>query len=183
MQLLNRTLLPSLEDEELAGLAIDALAARMDQILETNYLERYGADHLDSWPVDAKQWLRPRPGMLVATTTFATFTSERQRRVLQRFFATLVQTELTYATLGLMNQAVFDEQYDGGESLRSPATRITMSALEQYTVISSRIIVENLLDLIHDLGTGQPLPTDVRSRLKTFRNWLVRSAGSNPYVY
>jgi hypothetical protein len=169
-------------EDQLDALSVPDLAIRMDQIIETNQLERYGRDYFVLFPEQARRALHPTVTDFLRTAIVRSCDESRQRRLAYRFFACMVQRDLTMAAGGLMNAAVYTPDYDVAVSSRSPRVRFNQAALEQYVIISSRMLAENLLELIYDLATGAPLPASVRSRLKTFKKWLLKPPPT-PYVY
>jgi hypothetical protein len=178
-----RTLLESLTEVELDALTMPQLAARMDAVLDARRSRSRGPDLMKDLPEDVRRGFFPTVAAFAASPVVAAAPPATQRRWAYRFFSLLVQLELTMVASGLANLAVYTPTFDHKVSYRSPSLRFTMSALDQYTVISSRITAEILLELLHDLGTGQPLPQNVRSRLKTFRKWLLDKGKATPYVY
>ena len=180
---MHRILLESLSEQELNSLTIEGLAQRMDDVLQTLQRERDGPNNpLADFPEDARRILQPSAVAFLATPTVSALDDIRRRRVLQRFFAYLVQLELTSVGMGIENITIWHDKTPNAHSERSPLFRFRLAALNQYLTISSRMVMENLFALLYDLGTGNPFPGGRRSRIKFFQDWLMQKPEENLYV-
>jgi hypothetical protein len=59
--------------------------------------------------------------------------------------------------------------------------QLRKAALEQYAIISSRMVAGDFMELLYYLAEGKRFKD--RSQFRAFRRWMLDTAGTNPYVY
>lgn len=167
--------LPELSEESLDALSVETLVQRMDLILRTSELERYG-EYLAGLQEPRHMWVRS----VVDSPVGQRFEEPQQRRLAYLTFQFLLQMQYGMATMGAMNALYYDRAGNDPEAHRSPALRITKAALDQYGIISSRIAFECFMELLHFLGERVTIRSR-KSKLGTFKKWVAQK--NNPYAF
>jgi hypothetical protein len=165
-------MLHPIDQSELASLSLPFLVQRMDQILIAAELERYGAIR-EGFPV-------PVVSDVLNTSRVLSLPDDARRIVAHIAFSYLVQMDLTRVSGGIGNRVLYTPQFNKETSWVSPLFQLRHDALRQYDIVSSRMAMEILMDLLYFIDVGCRLEAK-RSKLKKFRQWLCDPA--NPFHY
>jgi hypothetical protein len=177
-------LLNSISEQDLDALTLPELAQRMDEVLRSTRGKR---DHFADVPDDSKFGIFPTITVFLGTPSLASRSESEQRRLAYRFFSLLLQLEYWFVNVRLGSTAAWRsskvEPGSGGTG-RPPAyveLLIREAAVRQYGIISVRVVMDILMDLLYELANGQPLPS-ARSRLGRFKRWLLDSETPTPFL-
>lgn len=160
-----------LSKEELNNLSVEQLVSRMDALLEANELERYGVHF---------QFNRPSVRAILNTKHVQEMCLEKQRAVCHLVFNTLLQMEYSQVAAAASNSLVYGPNFNERESWKSVKVQVNRSALIQFEIISSRIVMECFMELLHYLGEGKRIRAS-KSTFHSFKKWLNNP--QNPFAY
>jgi hypothetical protein len=152
----------TITDEQLNDLPLENLVSRMDEFLNTAYIERYGS-LIEHHPV-------PRVSDVVNSSLVVEQSQESKRQIAYIAYSFLIQMELVYVTSGISNKVLYNENYNEMQWC-SPIFRLRHATLSQNITISSRIAFEVFIDLLHVIENGTRIRAK-KSKIKSFRDWL-----------
>jgi hypothetical protein len=151
-----------LTEFELDKLELPALVERMDEILSA-----------PSWYSSGNAAMRLNVRSLMATKQVQSYSSDFQRKIAYKIFGLLLQ--LLYTKYSVSAQFFCIQEND------SPiAKELYDAARQQWTIISSQIVFEYLMQLLYMIGTGRDFPSGKGASNK-FKKWLKEP--TNPYTF
>lgn len=159
-----------LTKDDILSLSVHDLASRMDSLVLESLSERYGLHH------------HPQPlvSEILLTPHVQKMNESKQREVCYLTFNTLLQMHYTDFAGVISNKFIFGDKYNKCKSWGSPTIQIRTAAINQFTVISSRISMECFMQLLHFLGTGERIKAK-KSTFKSFKKWI--NDAKNPFSY
>lgn len=169
-------MLTELTKEEIRSLSTHDLAQRMETILERNETERYPAEYFEF----DKQF--PKASSVIKifnSQKVQRMTDEKQRTVCYLSFNTLLQIQFSIVASAATNHLVYKPGFTN-EHWKSVKTQVNSAALNQFTIISSRISMECFMKLLYFLGEGEEIKSK-KSTFKSFKKWLNNP--KNPFSY
>lgn len=170
-------MIKELSKDEIQKLSIESLASRMDSLLEINQLERYGPDQHKFYMGFQD---RPTVKKLLNTKYVQQMPSENQRSICHLTFNTMLQMEYSSVASAATNCMVYRPNFNEQESWKSVKVQINNAALDQFSIISSRIAMECFMELLHFLGEGKRIRAK-KSTFNSFKKWLNNP--QNPFSY
>lgn len=165
-------MISELSKEEIQELSTEQLSSRMDALLEANEIERYGSQ--------AHTLHRPSIREILNTKHVQNMSIEKQRAICHLIFNTFLQMEYSNVASAASNIFVYGQNYNEHESWKSVKIQVNRSALIQFNIISSRIIMECFMELLHYLGEGERIRAK-KSTFQSFKKWL--NDPKNPFSY
>jgi hypothetical protein len=163
-------MIEQLDNEQLQALSLNDLASRMDSIIFTSYLERYGVNPIE----------KPSVRKILSTKNVKEMPEDKQHFVCHLTFNYLLQMEYTEFTFAVTNQYIYGDKSNDKTRWSSSKIQIRNAALKQACIISSRISMECFMQLVYFLGTGEKLDAH-KSTFKKFKKWLLDI--ENPFSY
>lgn len=169
----NSTKLQSLSLSQLQNLSLEELIGRMDSVRFAAWRDRYS--HIPEFLRNTSIPYRSLTEFMI--TKRAQEMKEADRRRLAYFvFQYLFQSDLITTTWGISNKIVFENPYDEYR-WSFPRQWFMHSALEQYQIISSRVLLEKFFYIIYFVYEGKMVPGG--SKFEVMRKWLIKP--DNPF--
>lgn len=156
-------MIPAIDLPTLGALSLADLVKRMDDVLHSSVIERYG--------VIPDGFVPNLVSQIMETQRVHALPEETQRYLAHIVFSYLVQSEMASVIGGMSNAVLFNDRYNENLSWQSPLFRLRHGALHQYQIVSSRIAMEIFMDILYCIDTGERLEKK-KSKLKAFRKWL-----------
>jgi hypothetical protein len=166
-----------LSEEQIIALSNRELCERMDEILDGIQKE---------WLPNAEQFISnldpmaklthtPRIAHFMDTKSIQELNPEHQRESLILAFEFLAELQILERISGFSNHFIYNENYDFTKSWQSPLIQIRHAAIQQSTIILSRVAFEKFMNLVYYIEEKDILaPGRKKSKLQEFLNHLVK---------
>lgn len=161
---------------EYNNLKTDALASRMDAIIQESIIERYGEVAHKLKMFDHQ----PSVVEILQTKLVRQLEPEKQREICHLAFKCILQMQYTEFSHAATNHYVYGQNYNEDLTWQSPNLQIKNAALRQWGIVSSRISMECFMQLLHYLGEGERVRSK-KSTFGAFKKWLLDA--ENPFSY
>lgn len=171
----NSTKLEQLDIDQLRSLSLEELVGRMESVRHNAWRDRH-----NTFPNLIRDTVSPYTSLIefITTKRAQEFEENERRRLAYFVFQFLFQSDLITTTSGISNQIVFETPYDE-DRWSFPRQWFRHSALEQYQIISSRILLERFFFLIYFVSEKKMLEGKKKSNFGMIRDWVVKP--DNPF--